>query len=522
MRTLLIVDDERNIRVGLKAMIEREMPGMYHIALAADGRQAIESYGQEPADIVITDIRMPVMDGIALIEQLAGMPNGPALLILSGFDDFQYAKAAIKHKVKEYMLKPIVRDDLFAALGRIESELVLREAIQYKIKATDKYRRGMQVNTLQHIWARPGIGTEEVQSLCLEAGLLSFEPAYYIGLLDSAGNQRNLVKGNEYLTGYEQQGSFLSLEDKDGRLVVLTSEQEILLGLADYLGADSGGTGTFTTGISSKGESIGQLQLKYEEARQALKYRILISRSESALIHYGQITLRDRNYRVSEDTIRKLANVLGTDRDKEMKAYLMELFAAKALCEADIGYFEAVSQALNEKVFDQVFHTYGEASVEIIKMYKLAGSLYNFSHIQDYIHCVQDLLFALNDYIRHLKSVHVDQKDMGKAVEYIQANYSKDLSMTMVSNHVSLNYSYFSQAFKDFVGTSFVQYLKNLRIEKAKELLETTELKVLEIGDRVGFENTKHFNRVFKEMQGVTPLEYRQNRIDRPRGTLNG
>ncbi|MNI97270.1 Arabinose operon regulatory protein [compost metagenome] len=64
--------------------------------------------------------------------------------------------------------------------------------------------------------------------------------------------------------------------------------------------------------------------------------------------------------------------------------------------------------------------------------------------------------------------------------------------------------------------------MKTLRIEKAKELLETTELKVLEIGDRVGFENTKHFNRVFKEMQGVTPLEYRQNRSDRPRGTING
>lgn len=310
------------------------------------------------------------------------------------------------------------------------------------------------------------------------------------------------------MSGRAQQGSFLSMEDMGGRLVILTSQLEILQGLADSLASASGGAGTFATGISSKGETVGQLRMKYEEARHALKYRILLSRSESALIHYERLDVRDPSYRVSEDTIRKLANMLGTDRDKEMKALLMELFAAKALSEVDIGYFEALSQALNEKVFDQVFHTYGEASVEIIKMYKLAGNLYNFTHIQDYIHCVQNLLFALNDYIRHLRSIHVDQKDMAKAVEYIQANYAKDLSMTMVSNYVSLNYSYFSQAFKDFVGTTFVNYLKTLRIEKAKELLETTELKVLEIGDRVGFENTKHFNRVFKEMQGVTPLEY--------------
>jgi two-component system response regulator YesN len=151
-------------------------------------------------------------------------------------------------------------------------------------------------------------------------------------------------------------------------------------------------------------------------------------------------------------------------------------------------------------------------------MYKMAGSLYHFTHIQDYIHCVEGLLFGLNDYIRHLRSVHVDQKDMVRALEYIKANYANELSMTMVSNYVSLNYSYFSQAFKEYAGMSFVQYLKKLRIDKAKELLETTELKVMDIGERAGFENTKHFNRVFRESVGVAPLEYRQGAAARRGG----
>ena len=101
MRKLLIADDEKNIRLGLKAMIEREYPGAYSIRLAADGRQALEEHGREPADILLTDIRMPNMDGIALIRKLAELGNSPVLLILSGYDDFQYAKEAIKHKVKE-------------------------------------------------------------------------------------------------------------------------------------------------------------------------------------------------------------------------------------------------------------------------------------------------------------------------------------------------------------------------------------------------------------------------------------
>ncbi|QJD86684.1 response regulator [Cohnella herbarum] len=518
MRTLLIADDERNIRNGLKAMIEREFPGAYRIMLAADGKQALEQYGQDPADIVLTDIRMPVLDGIGLIKRLAELPQAPALLILSGYDDFQYAKEAIKHKVKEYLLKPIVREDLFAALGRIETELSQRESIHHKLESTDKYRKGMQVNTLQHIWARSDIGADEIESLGYEAGLGEFEPSYYIAILDCSGHQRNLIKGNEYLAGHERGEKLLSLEEKEGRLVVLSAERELLRGMENALASASGGTGTFSIGISSEGEKIGQLKTKYEEARHALKYRLLLDRSESSWMTYEQFANRDRAYRVAEDSVRKLSNMMGTDREKEMKSLLMELFSAERLADTDIGYFEEVSRMLNERVFDEVFRTYGDSSVEVIKIYKLAGNLYNFTHIQDYIHCVQDLLFSLNDYIRHLKSAHIDQKDMAKAIEYIRANYNKDLSMTMVSNHVSLNYSYFSQAFKDFAGTSFVNYLKNVRIGKATELLETTELKVLEISEKVGFDNAKHFNRVFKDMLGVTPIEYRQNSSSRSRG----
>lgn len=512
MRTLLIADDERNIRAGLKAMIEREYPGVYQILLAADGKQALEQFEKEPVDIVLTDIRMPIMDGIELIKVLAALPYGPALLILSGYDDFQYAKEAIKYKVKEYLLKPIVREDLFAALSRIEAELAVQESIHDRLETTDKYRKGMRVNTLQYIWAREDIGEEEVRARCLEAGLQDFEPSYFIGILDTTDHQRNFIKGNEYLSAHQQEGGFLSLEDKDGRLVVLTSRQELLQGMVEHMASAPGGMGTFAAGISNEGVNIGQLKMKYEEARHALKYRILYDRSGSILIRYEQLKHRDLSLQVPEDTIRKLANMLGTDREKEIKSLLIEFFEPRALAEADISYFEAVCQALNEWVFDQVFRTYGEASIEIIKMYKQAGDIFNFTSIQDYIHCVEDLLFGLNDYIRHLKSVHIDQRDMVRAVEYIQANYNKELSMTMVSNHVSLNYSYFSQTFKEFAGMSFVNYIKNLRIQKAKELLETTELKVLEIGEKVGFENTKHFNRVFKDTVGVTPLEYRLNR----------
>lgn len=509
MRKLLIADDERNIRVGLKAMIEREHPDRYRIALAADGRQALALHEEEPFDIVITDIRMPEMDGLELIRTLAEDPDAPAMLILSGYDDFGYARTAIQHRVREYLLKPIVREELFAALGRIESDLAAQASIQDRLEATDRYLEGMQVNALEYVWARADIGPDEAEARCREAGLDVFETGYYAGILASPGYGRNVVKGKELLAEDGASGHWLSLEDKEGRLVVLTTRPERFQNMVARLTALPGSSGTFSAGLSERADSLRQIREKYEEAERALKHRLLLGRADSPLIRFGQVSGRDRTYRLPEEAIRKLANMLGTDRDREMRAQLHELFHMQALAEADISYFEAVSQALNERVFDQAFLNYGEASVEIIKLHKLAASLYNFTTIHEYIHCAEGLLLRLNEYARSLTSAHVDGKEMAKALAYIHDNYDKDLSMTMVSNHVSLNYSYFSERFKEYVGESFVSYLKKLRVRKAKELLERTDGRIYEIGRRVGFENPKQFNRVFREIEGISAMEYR-------------
>lgn len=125
MKKLLIIDDEKNIRYGLKTMIEREFPSVYTITMASNGAEGFEIFKTEGADIIITDIRMPVMDGITLLEQISKVTSGeksPAVLILSGYDDFEYAKSAIRYRVKDYLLKPIRRDELFEILKNIDKE----------------------------------------------------------------------------------------------------------------------------------------------------------------------------------------------------------------------------------------------------------------------------------------------------------------------------------------------------------------------------------------------------------------
>ena len=109
------------------------------------------------------------------------------------------------------------------------------------------------------------------------------------------------------------------------------------------------------------------------------------------------------------------------------------------------------------------------------------------------------------------EETHGAEHKMQLAVEYIEANYNKDLNMAVVSNHLSMNYSLFSYSFKQYTGTSFVSFLKDIRIREAKRLLCETDLKIQEISVQVGYENEKHFMKTFRSQCGVSPTEYRKN-----------
>ena len=100
---------------------------------------------------------------------------------------------------------------------------------------------------------------------------------------------------------------------------------------------------------------------------------------------------------------------------------------------------------------------------------------------------------------------------MQQAIDYIQKNYAADLNMAVVSNYVSMNYSLFSYAFKQYTGKNFVNYLKELRVNEAKRLLAETDMRVIEISQQVGYENEKHFMKIFKSVSGVSPTQYRKN-----------
>ncbi|MBD0381963.1 response regulator [Paenibacillus sedimenti] len=516
MRKMLIVDDEKNIRLGLKAMIAREFPDTYAFEFAGDGEEALALLASAGIDIVITDIRMPVMDGITLIHRIQELVPKPAVLILSGHDDFHFAKEAIRCEVKEYLLKPIVRDELSRTLLRLEKELKQKEQIQEQLSSSMQQRVAFQESQLSYLLRSSHLPEADLRSKLQGIEMQWLDEGFQIGVLQYRGTVQEMGHAEFLARIHAEIGNApewcrtrrAHVWDKENQLVLIAEHGELFQHLAERISGP--GYFTYSMGLSAPARGVTRLQEAYQEAQQALKYTFLLS--VPGVVRFEGISQKSRSFAPPTETIKKIANMLGTDRDKEMTALLMEVLDIKTVTRFDISYLEAVSRAFNEHVFDKVFHVYGGESVEILRLFKKVGDISNFNYFHDYFHSVEGLLHRLNDYVRSMKTFHIDHKEMKKAVQYMQENYRKDLNMAIVSNHVSLNYSYFSQAFKEYTGESFVNYLKKLRIDRARELLATTDYKVYEISKMAGFENTKHFSRVFKEMEGVSPQEYRDQR----------
>lgn len=234
MTNLMIVDDERMIRQGLKAMIEREYPSVYNISMAGNGAEALEQYKRERQDVIITDIRMPIMDGITLLARLsaeAGAGGAPAVIILSGHDDFEYAKSAIRYRVKDYLLKPIRREELFEILERIAKEGAERESNSHKqLQEAEGYRRELRAARLRSLLMQQ----EGEVSAAQQEELAGLALPFTIGVLNYYHSDGTRMKPAEVQGLLEQLGGPLVhkfteiLTDGDGKLVLVGDGESFL------------------------------------------------------------------------------------------------------------------------------------------------------------------------------------------------------------------------------------------------------------------------------------------------------
>ncbi|AWB43196.1 DNA-binding response regulator [Paenibacillus sp. CAA11] len=510
MRKLLIVDDEKNIRLGLASILSRQFPRQYSFLHASNGEEALSLVRREQPDMIITDIRMPGMDGLALIRSIRECGSTAAIIILSGYDDFAYAKAAIPYQIKEYLLKPIVREELFRAMERSEAELQRDQQVQDKLAHIREDRQQMRCLQLLRL-----LGEEELDELAAaklqqELGLPPHSSGYAVCILKLPGERIKEHQALEILAQLRDSEQPAYVVDADGHLTFPVQGHQEALRLKSAL--EAAVYPDFIIGVSEQIFRIQAFKEGYKQAKAAIKYSLLQEPACPALFYYDHIKNHTRAYSIPLEAIRRLFNMLGTGRDHEISSLWHELLYTGRKPDYDIAYLEEISTQVNRIVFDQAFLEFGNAAEDVLKQYKQSENLYRFRTLYEYYQQTLRLMLRLSEYIQQMRSVHREdqpQPEMEKAVKFIHEHFNKNLNMAIVSNHISLNYTYFSQAFKEYTGESFVMYLKKVRIAEAKRLLENSRLKVYEISARVGFEQVKQFHRVFRELEGISAEEYR-------------
>lgn len=513
MIRLLIVDDEKIIRKGLQSVIERQFPDRFNYRFAENGQEALELLIREPADILITDIRMPIMDGIELLEHLQDHPVKPEVVLLSGYNDFAYAQKGIRYAVKDYLVKPVVREELFAALERLIRDKRAREE-QADRTGENASLLSAELVTL-HV-TQMDAGDALTPNKLKQAGLEWLDAGYTLGLImrrdggSQAGSTDAASFRDQIAELLQGHADWLLTRDGKGGTIMLAGDSVMFCRLAEQWRLKGYGS-QLRIATSDSVQGIEQIRRAYSQAKQTLKYGILLS--ERDVLDHTILSERNEKHAVPVELIQRILNLLGMGRGDEIKQLLNQILDVRIISSCEIGYLERISQLFNEELFDKLFSIYGYKVLDQLRTYANVGHIGNFDRFGDYYTAVEQLIDSLDRFIQNRREqAPTEQNTMQKVLNYLQTHYADDLNMAVVSNHFSLNYSYFSYAFQEYSGESFSNYVRRLRLDKAKELLVHTDLKVYEISDQVGFENVKHFTRIFKETEGITALEFRSQR----------
>lgn len=477
MNTLLIVEDEKMIRQGIKAIIQRSGVPVQNIIECNNGRLALEILESQQVDVMFTDIRMPKMSGIELVEAMQRFAYKPLTVVVSGYDDFSYAVQMMRMGVREYILKPVEREQIVAILKRLDMEIQERTR-------SDRESRKIGCQQLKYMILNANITESEVQAVAqgFEKGLLDKE--YFVCCLENTGEEAGEGKG------------WICLGELEDNCVFIAGQENKEFLLKNEL-RDS------YVGLSRLHIGVAALRDAYKEAKTARTEAFLRMKHE---VEYGE-ALPVADATVQTEKMHQIAQMIGTDRLSEALKMTEQYFG-----EVQKGKYgaDALEQSVRTLI-DDILYVYRNALQEEEKEVRRFKNIYRFAQINE---LMEELTGWMIGFYEKLHSEFGDFKNksrMEEAVAYIRDHYDDDLNMAVVSNHVSMNYSLFSYAFKQYTGKNFVNYLKEIRMSEAKRLLTETDMRVIEISQQIGYENEKHFMKVFKKECGVSPTEYRKN-----------
>lgn len=517
MYSILIVDDEELICKGLKSMIERNCPEIIDkISYTMQPLSVIGLIEEARPDIIITDIRMPDINGLELIKHVSESYPQIKFIALSGYDDFNYVKEAFKLGVVDYLLKPASIEELLAVLGKVIAAIEAeRQRNLEQISDGLRLKSAVLENNLNKLFAGILVEEESLQKFYREAREY-FGFNYFVAGIVSKGASIAMNENGEWIAGclekydaifqresnlksfkiFSLQNEFvivLNLDAKDQYKVVLDKMEKLTSQLERSMGAD---VFAAASNVESGMESIFKC---YRQAKEALEYKLVLGSRKiilyKSIASYSKQISFDRQLAKIKENIASLNNV-------ELNNLVDQLFDQSNLknykMESIRRMYTSIVRTLEE--------TINNAGIHI--MQELIRELDQFNSLGDARIHIKTVIFEM---ITGIRENHKNKSVVDLAKDYVHENLHKDIDLAMVANMVSVSYSHFSKMFKDETGMNFTDYLMKARMEKALEMLNVPLNRVQDISSKVGYANPKHFTRAFKNFFGFSPSEYRNN-----------
>ncbi len=535
MLKVFLVEDEFIIREGIKNNIDWQIHGYEFCGEASDGELAFPLIQKLKPDILITDIKMPFMDGLALSRLVKKELPETEIIFLSGYEEFDYAKEAIQIGVARYLLKPINGDALLAEVD-IVAEDILKKQREKEIR--EKYQKEMEENSLkeqknlfQHL-VTGDCSVEEFLLTSEKLGLTITAPWYSIVLLKIESIKHDYEEYSGSIVAVDQKITELAdpehvlifdraLEGK-AFLIKADTKEEVVNYQNAYLDNIRKVLAEYSQlryfgGIGTPVNRLREIPASFENASHAFAHRYLVEEScilDSVLLENEGITEPD-DFKISA------VNPQQIDRAK-MQEFLRTGDLDEVVYFVDEFFGKLDGGAMQSRIFRQYITMDAYFSIadflkglglskdEIETPDQDSSILQNEKNAMNYIVRIMEKALIL----REKKASSRYEDVVSEVLRYIENNYAdEELSLNMLASHVNFSPNHLSMIFSQQTGQTLIKYLTDFRMNKAKELLRCSGKKSSVISVEVGYKDPHYFSYLFKKTQGMTPTQYRGGKV---------
>lgn len=498
---LLIVDDESTMRKGIAEFMNWNSIGCEVAGTASDGLEAIAFLKQHDADIIITDIKMPEADGLDVAKYVFENCPEKKVILLTGYADFEYAKTAIRYNVSAFILKPTNKKELFEAVQTAQNQLVTskhtdriareKEAFlkeQFLLEMTDHpYQPQFAEKLKQYGFSLQGYYVAAFRLIPYHEDIRSLKKI----IIDE--------KKNAYCYRYNNLIITIYFQDDPKSILKNCCEIETITRILD--------SRKISVGISRFHDAPNSFRQAVTEAIRALTLNFY---SENHVSFFSEELNADCDLTVENSLdLFQFENLLLDWQFGDAETLLMNLFAkfkqnfinaqdVKTIC-AQIHYI--CSRIALKKSAARTYDSEIALPAEYLNTIRQANDIFTLEQ------AVMEMFHTLKFGLQNGSGIQGQLAE--KAMKYIEENMTADLSLELIADALHISASHLSRTFKKSAGISLTDYINQFRIDKAKELLRSTDIYIYAVSEMVGYHDATYFSSMFKKLVGVSPSEYR-------------